>query len=133
MAERIGMVNRVMHAEASLPFCDGLGKDAGQACAAIDRGNRERGSSGRRSTKRSDDGLYVERMEATQLMFSEDARTTINADITAVARSIPWQCAPSSSTESASRPPQTTERKKLFLFVYCLPNRIQDKEVLARR
>ncbi len=83
-AERMGMVNRVVQAEALLPFAMGwartLAKRPPRSIAAIKRAVHLG------ADRTLDDGLYVERMEMTQVMCSEDARTTMDAYNAAVAR-----------------------------------------------
>jgi enoyl-CoA hydratase/carnithine racemase len=83
-AERMGMVNRVVPADTLMPFAMGwartLAKRAPRAIAAIKRAVYLG------ADRQLDDGLYVERMEMTQVMCSEDARTIMGAYNQAVAR-----------------------------------------------
>jgi enoyl-CoA hydratase len=83
-ALNLGMVNRVLPPETLLPFAMGwartLAKRPPRSIAAIKRAvhlgaDRDLNSA-----------LYIERMEMTQVMCSEDARTTMNAYNDAVAR-----------------------------------------------
>ncbi len=83
-AEKMGMVNRVLPPETLLPFALGwartLAKRPPRSIAAIKRAvylgaDRDLAS-----------GLYIERMEMTQVMCSEDARTMMNAYNEVVAR-----------------------------------------------
>lgn len=83
-AERMGMVNRVLPPETLMPYAMGwartLAKRPPRAVAAIKRAVYVG------ADRDLESGLYVERMEMTQLMCSEDARTTMNAYNEAVAR-----------------------------------------------
>ena len=83
-AEKMGMVNRVLPPETLMPYAMGwartLAKRPPRAVAAIKRAVYVG------ADRDLESGLYVERMEMTQLMCSEDARTTMNAYNQAVAR-----------------------------------------------
>jgi enoyl-CoA hydratase len=76
-AERMGMVNRLLPPETLLPFAMGwartLAKRPPRSIAAIKRAVYVGADQDLES------GLYVERMEMTQLMCSEDARTMMTA------------------------------------------------------
>ena len=83
-AEKMGMVNWVLAPETLMPFAMGwartLAKRPPRAVAAIKRAVYLGADRDLQS------GLYVERMEMTQLMCSEDARTIMTAYNEAVAR-----------------------------------------------
>ena len=76
-AERMGMVNRVLAPEDADVVRDGMGVDAVEAAAAIDRGDQASGVSRRRSRPRG--RTYIERTEMRDVMCTEDARTIMNA------------------------------------------------------
>jgi enoyl-CoA hydratase/carnithine racemase len=83
-AEKMGMVNRVVPADTLMPFAMGwartLAKRPPRAVAAIKRAVYVG------ADRDLESGLYVERMEMTQLMCSQDARTIMTAYNQAVAR-----------------------------------------------
>jgi enoyl-CoA hydratase/carnithine racemase len=83
-AEKMGMVNRVLAPESLMPFAmewaQTLAKRPPRSIAAIKRAVHLG------SDRDLESGLYVERMEMTQVMCSEDARTTMTAYNQAVAR-----------------------------------------------
>jgi enoyl-CoA hydratase len=83
-AERMGMVNRVVPADTLMPFAMGwartLAKRPPRSVAAIKRAVYVG------ADRELESGLYVERMEMTQLMCSQDARTIMTAYNQAVAR-----------------------------------------------
>jgi enoyl-CoA hydratase len=83
-AEKMGMVNRVLPAEILMPFAMGwartLAKRPPRSIASIKRAVYLGADRDLQS------GLYIERMEMTQVMCSEDARTLMNAYNEVVAR-----------------------------------------------
>jgi enoyl-CoA hydratase len=83
-AEKMGMVNRVVPADTLMPFAMGwartLAKRPPRSVAAIKRAVYVG------ADRELESGLYVERMEMTQLMCSQDARTIMTAYNQAVAR-----------------------------------------------
>lgn len=83
-AEKMGMVNRVLPPETLLPFAIGwartLAKRPPRSIAAIKRAVHLGADRDLQSA------LYIERMEMTQVMCSEDARTLMNAYNEVVAR-----------------------------------------------
>ncbi len=83
-AEKMGMINRVLAPETLMPFAmewaHTLAKRPPRAIAAIKRAVYVG------ADRDLESGLYVERMEMTQLMCSEDARTLMTAYNQAVAR-----------------------------------------------
>jgi enoyl-CoA hydratase len=83
-AEKMGMVNRVLAPEKLMPFAmewaRTLASRPPRAIAAIKRAVYLG------SDRDLESGLYVERMEMTQLMCSQDARTLMTAYNKAVAR-----------------------------------------------
>src|SRR4029077_6455599 len=76
-AEKMGMVNRVLAPESLMPFAmewaQTLAKRPPRSIAAIKRAVHLG------SDRDLESGLYVERMEMTQVMCSEDARTAMTA------------------------------------------------------
>jgi enoyl-CoA hydratase len=80
----MGMVNRVLPPETLMPFAMGwartLAKRPPRSIAAIKRAVHLG------ADRALESGLYVERMEMTQVMCSEDARIAMNAYNDAVAR-----------------------------------------------
>jgi enoyl-CoA hydratase len=83
-AEKMGMVNRVLAPEKLMPFAmewaRTLASRPPRAVAAIKRAVYVG------ADRDLESGLYVERMEMTQLMCSQDARTLMNAYNQVVAR-----------------------------------------------
>ena len=83
-AEKMGMVNRVLAPEKLMPFAmewaRTLASRPPRAIAAIKRAVYVG------ADRDLESGLYVERMEMTQLMCSQDARTIMTAYNQAVAR-----------------------------------------------
>jgi enoyl-CoA hydratase/carnithine racemase len=83
-AEKMGMVNRVLAPDDLMPFAmewaRTLASRPPRAVAAIKRAVYLG------ADRDLESGLYIERMEMTQLMCSEDARTIMNAYNQAVAR-----------------------------------------------
>jgi enoyl-CoA hydratase len=83
-AEKMGMVNRVLPPETLMPFAMGwartLAKRPPRSIASIKRAVYLGADRDLQS------GLYIERMEMTQVMCSEDARTLMNAYNEVVAR-----------------------------------------------